>query len=130
MTINEFINETSTLENFFEKPLNEEQQKIWFEKFKSFKVEDYRQIVLKAKTTFKYMPKLSEMLDIPLQREPETTHEYEYKKCSHCLGSGLIKYIDKDKYEHFALCSCENVKNIPEGVRSRLYTAEELGIGG
>ena len=128
MTINEFINETSTLENFFEKPLNEEQQKIWFENFKHFKIEDYRQMVLKAKTTCKYMPKLSEMLEFQIDRPEVTTHELKYDKCTKCLGSGLIKYYDNDKNEHFALCSCENIKNIPEGLRKRLYTANELGI--
>lgn len=131
MKLEEFLEETETLETFFEKPLNSEQSKMWYEEFKSYPVEKYRRMVLKAKQTQKFMPKLADMIEIAekdVDATPTQEEHFEEVKCKKCRNSGLILYYDDKKAPHYALCDCDNIKNIPEGIRHRIYTAKELGI--
>ena len=116
MTEAEFVIATDRLEQFYEKELNSTQRKEWFNILKNLSKERYQKLIVEALKTCKYMPKLSEMIE--LNKNIIDVHKMDLVKinvpCKNCENLGLIKYfknINGIKYEFFALCSCENAKN-------------------
>lgn len=119
MTEMEFIESNNYLEKFFEKELTEFQRKTWYEELKYIPVRNYKNLVREAIKTYKYLPKLSEMLLLKstVKMQEERT-EQVHTKCDLCNGSGLIRFTRKVEngptplhYEYVARCKCENAKN-------------------
>lgn len=118
MTIQEFNEETNRLTKFYDKEYNEYQLKEIYNAIKDITLEHYRRMINEILRTEKYLPKLVEILetkDKTIQLDPVQRPEIKKQvHCKHCLGSGLIKFIEKRNggipYEYVARCNCENAK--------------------
>lgn len=64
MTHAEFIEITGNLEDFFEKELTTKQEKEWFIALKDISKEDYINAIREAYRSCKFMPKLTEILQL------------------------------------------------------------------
>lgn len=64
MQISEFVEETTKIEKYFIKNLDEYQRKIWYEELKNMDIARYRQIIRETFRKCKFMPKLADILDI------------------------------------------------------------------
>lgn len=147
MEVKEFVEETSRIESYYNKELDEFQRKIWFEELKVMDIKRYRQIVRQVFRECKFMPKLADILDIQSNLPYAQKQEQEYKKveCNKCNSKGFKFYIKKQKngdryieYSCFARCDCENGQqyaydgsNITDSQhRSKFYvpTLAQIGI--
>lgn len=120
MTTAEFVEETSRLEKYYEKELDEFQRKIWNEELGNIPVQRYRQIIKEAYRTCKFMPKLSDLIEINKQMGYHTENKQitESVECEKCGGKGFVIYIkevdnggSKIPYEYIARCNCKNGDN-------------------
>lgn len=133
MTIAEFNTATGELEKYFEKDLNNEQRRVWYDEFKNIELNEYTRIINLARRECKFLPKLVDLLEIKNRQAPQEIKREEYVEvhCDKCRNTGLIPYekIENDiKGIYYALCTCENTKRIPQGLKSRLRTAQELNL--
>ncbi len=62
MEINEFIETTSRLEQYFDKEYSNEQRQIMYEELKNMPVEKYKELVDECLKKCKYLPKLADIL--------------------------------------------------------------------
>lgn len=117
MEIPEFIEETSKIENFFEKELTKFQRDEWYKELKNIPVNRYRQIIKQVFRKCKFMPKLADVVSIQeeLPYEKSSINEIEKVFCKKCKGLGFIIYtkiIDngdkKLEYNYLARCNCTN----------------------
>ena len=117
MTIGEFIEETGKLESYFEKELDEFQRKVWHEELGNITLQRYRQIIKEAYRSCKFMPKLSDLVEINKQLGYHTENKQilESVECNKCNGLGFITYIqefdngvNKIPYQYLARCDCKN----------------------
>lgn len=117
MTLGEFVEETSKLEKYYGKELEDFQRKIWNEEIGNLSVQRYRQIIKEIFKTCKFMPKLADIIEINKGLGYHTESKKEIKKvpCDRCNGEGFIIYtklIDngdiKLPYDFMARCDCEN----------------------
>lgn len=147
MEISEFIAETSRIENFFEKELTNFQRDIWYQELKDVPINRYRQIVKKAFSECKFMPKLADITAINKELPYGNNEKKGVEKvdCDKCNGLGVIPYKkiitngnQKIEYEYFARCNCQNASQfVYDGTiindtnhRSKFYIAsvEQLGL--
>lgn len=87
MTISEFVEQTSELEKYYGKELDEFQRKIWNEELGKMPVQRYRQIIKQAYRECKFMPKLADLLEINQKLNykkdnKENIQKVECKKCN------------------------------------------------
>lgn len=61
MQISEFIEETSKIEQYFVKELDDYQREIWYNELKDIDLNRYRQIIRQVFRKCKFMPKLADM---------------------------------------------------------------------
>ena len=117
MTLGEFVEETSKLEKYYGKELEDFQRKIWNEEIGNLSVQRYRQIIKEIFKTCKFMPKLADIIEINKGLGYHIENKKEIKKvhCDRCNGEGFIIYtklIDngdiKLPYDFMARCDCEN----------------------
>ena len=132
MTRNEFTVETSKLEQFFNKELNDVQRQQWYYELKRFSIERYREIVREAMKGRKFMPSLAEILEIAriIGRAYSGYRRNETVPCAICNGDGavrLYKIIDGHEYEVFAKCTCQNARNKWADIEN-MATFEEAGF--
>lgn len=128
MEINEFINATSRIEQYFDKEYSNEQRQIMFEELRKMPIEKYRQAIANCIRTCKYMPKLSDILDIAeniVLQQPQK----QYENCKICENKGVVKYTkilqpNGYEYEYVCRCICKNGNNY----NTKIPTFEELGI--
>ena len=64
MKIDEFMEETKKLENFYGKELTEEQKTIWFENLNKISLERYRCIIGALYRKNKYFPSLADIIQL------------------------------------------------------------------
>lgn len=112
MQINEFIDETSDIEKYYAKELDEFQRKIWFDELKDISLSRYRQIIREIFRTSKFMPRLSDILEVHrnLSFKREETQE-EKVQCDKCNSEGYILYtkmFEGIPYIYAARCTCKN----------------------
>lgn len=117
MQIAEFIQETSKIEKFYNKALEQYEKDIWYQELKNIPVKRYAQVIRQAFNECKFMPKLADIVAINKEL-PYNTNKATIKEkvaCSKCHGDGVIKYFKKvdngDRsysYEYFARCVCQN----------------------
>lgn len=132
MQLNEFIEATNTLENYYNKTLTTEQMQIMYDNLKQFSLERYKKLISKCLKTCKYMPKIADIISANM--EIADVQEEEKKtvvECPKCNGSGLVQYTvykqngnTKMPYLYVARCNCENAKY----VNQKIPCYEELGI--
>ena len=111
MTLNEFTISTKTLEDFYGKELNMTQKKIWFDKLKNYAQEKYERAIISQCEISKYMPTLSQILEVVPKSNGENR---KIIPCNICKGTGYILYWkeeNKQKYQYVCLCSCANAED-------------------
>ena len=130
----EFIEETSRLENYYEKEYTTEQRRIMYEELKNIQIEKYRADIRQLLRTNKFLPKLADILAIDKETHIETKQENKITKCNKCKGTGYLLYTkiikdgDKElKYQYAAICDCGNSKQYI-GKENYIPYASELGI--
>lgn len=146
MKIEEFDEEINKIERFYqkEKSITDEQRQIWYRELRNLDIERFRYIVAQIYRTFKFLPKLADILEINANLGySQVKQEQNINKCKRCNGTGYITYKKTTKngandmlYEFGAICSCrvktryEGWKVTDERYRSNFYTpyAEEVGL--
>lgn len=120
MTEKEFIEETSNIEKFYGKELNQFENSRWFQELKNIDTARYRQIIRQVFRKCKFMPKLSDIISIQeeLPYGQPKTNLFERVECNKCKGLGILFYtkvIDnggkKLDYEYATRCDCQNGLN-------------------
>ena len=107
----EFVDYITELENYYNQKLNDTEKEIWYNSLKFMTVERFNYILSQLYEVNKFMPKLSEVLDmhkqIPYTAKKE---EREIKSgCKKCNGTGYVFYtkeINNKKYKYSAVCDC------------------------
>lgn len=147
MQISEFIEETSKIEQYFVKELDDYQREIWYNELKDIDLNRYRQIIRQVFRKCKFMPKLADILDIndTLPYTQNINKQRATVECKRCKGVGAILYTKKINdggrdlyYTYAARCECQNgLEFVYDGTkisdtkhRSKFYikTAAEVGI--
>ena len=146
MEVAEFIEETSKIEQYYDKELDKFQRDIWYQELKNQSVSRYRQIINQVFRKCKFMPKLADLVSINEELPYQTSKKEEKRvECSKCKGLGLIFYkkrINNGKSdiecEFVARCECQNgLKHAYDGRkisdsehRSNYYisTANQIGL--
>ena len=117
MQIAEFIQETSKIEKFYNKPMEQYEKDIWYQELKNIPVNRYAQVIRRAFNECKFMPKLADIVAINRELPYNTNNKAIKEKvfCYKCHGDGVIKYFKSvdngDRtyiYEYFARCICQN----------------------
>lgn len=140
MTLEEFVIETKTLEEFYGKDYNQTQIKIWFDELKFYSVEKYRKAIINTCKSSQYRPTLSQILD-SIMRVKLDTEEQERTECMACHGTGYVIYHKKENgydYEYACLCNCQNAigkeydgtKIADKEHRSKYYIAKAEDVFG
>lgn len=116
MQIAEFIQETSKIEKFYNKALEQYEKDIWYQELKNIPVKRYAQVIRQAFNECKFMPKLADIVTINKELPYNTNNGTIKEKvaCNKCNGDGVIKYfkeVDGHTYEYFARCVCQNGNN-------------------
>ena len=138
----EFLQYIQELQRYYGQELNETEINIWYESLKFMPIKRFNYILSELYKTNKYMPKLSEVLDMH-QQIPYTAGRIEEKKitkhCEKCDDTGYViftKIINGMPYQYAAVCDCgrqqryDGRKIIDEKHRSDYYTptVKELGL--
>jgi len=121
LTQAEFVEATTRMEQYYEKELNIEQRKFWYENLKNLPVENYRKITYELMKNCKFFPKFADIQEIRKNTQfssKKTEKEKIHEKCEICGGAGIIQYYksikngEKDlKYLYVAKCKCRNREN-------------------
>lgn len=118
MKIDEFMEATKEIENFYQKEISEEQKKIWFNELKGMTLQRFKYIISQIYRTCKFMPKLADIIEINTNLGYSSIKKEENKKkCNKCNNTGYITYWKeinngekKIKYEYMAICDCSKEK--------------------
>ena len=142
MQIAEFIQETSKIEKFYNKQIEQYEKDIWYQQLKAMPIKRYEQVIKKAFSECKFIPKLADIVAINRELPYSTDNRVVKEKviCNKCNGDGVIKYfkeVDGHAYEYFARCVCQNgndfnydgTKISDEKHRSKFYIPSITQIG-
>lgn len=111
MTKKEFTGYIKELQNYYNQELNETEFNIWYESLKFMTVERFNYIISELYKINRFMPKLSEVLDMHKQI-PYTAGKQEEPKrghCAKCNDTGYVIYtkiINNMPYKYTAVCDC------------------------
>lgn len=124
MQINEFVEATSRLENYFDKEYTNSQRTIMFDELKVLDIDRYKHIIAVLIRNAKYLPKIADILEVnnTLARNKKNLKDEEIIECKYCDSKGFLlykKYDSRNKlnYEFVCRCFCENGKkymNFPQ----------------
>ena len=64
MKLEEFDDEVSKLERFYQKEITDEQRKIWYSELRNLDISRFRYIISQVYRTSKFLPKLADILEI------------------------------------------------------------------
>lgn len=110
MTFEEFVIETKTLEEFYNKDYNVTQRKIWYDELGSYTAEKYHKAIINVCKSMQYRPTLSQMIDV-IKNVKDDSAEREKVECEACHGTGYLIYkkiVNGIEYEYGCLCACQN----------------------
>lgn len=111
MSFEDFYNYVQELQRYYGQELNETEMNIWYENLKFMTIERFNYIIAEIYKTNKFMPKLSEILDIHKSiGYTENNTSSNIKDCQKCGNTGYIIYtkiIDGRPYQHMAVCDCK-----------------------
>lgn len=130
MEINEFIEATNRIEQYFEKEYTNEQRQIMYEELNKMPIEKYKKITSICLKTCKFMPKLADILKASGEMD-NTNYDTKrtYTACKICGGKGIIKYkkiLEENNYEYDYACRC--ICDNAEYYSKTIPNFEELGI--
>ena len=113
MQINEFVEATHDIEQFYDKELKEFERKQWYEELKNMNTQRYRQIIREVYKKCKFMPKLADIISLneELSYSVKPQQRIEKVQCDKCNSTGVIFYkkrIEGRDYEYVARCECQN----------------------
>ena len=130
MEINDFIEATNRLEQYFEKEYTKEQRQIMFQEIRNMTLDKYRKSINMCIRTCKFMPKLVDILKASTEIDNVNYDvKREYIPCKICGGRGIVEFTkilqeNGYEYDYACRCTCKNAeyynKNIP--------TFEDIGI--
>lgn len=115
MTYEEFIIETTTLEEFYNKEFNNTQKQIWYEELKRYVAEKYNKAIRIACRDNQYRPTLSEMLNIIKAVKLDNIAQEKTGNCKACNNTGYVIYkkqVDGKTYDYACLCTCINATGL------------------
>lgn len=127
MLINEFIEATSRLENYYGKEYQTIQRQIMFEELKDLKIERYKKLCSAIMRKSKYLPKIADFIEANNEVPFETKTNSEQVECNVCNGSGYVFYkkvIEDFVYDYVCRCTCSNAQN----KNKEIPTYKQLGI--
>lgn len=141
MKYKEFMDYIKELQNYYNQELNETEVEIWYNSLKFMTVERFNYILSQLYEVNKFMPKLSEVLDMHKQI-PYTVGKQEKKingHCEKCNDTGYIIYtkiINNMPYKYTAVCDCgrqnryDGKQCVKEKDKSDYYipTTEEIDL--
>lgn len=107
----EFVDYITELENYYNQKLNDTEKEIWYNSLKFMTVQRFNLIISELYKVNKFMPKLSEVLD--MHRQIPYTARTEEKKvsghCEKCNDTGYVFYnkvVDGKSYQYAVICDC------------------------
>lgn len=118
MQINEFIETTSKIEDYYGKEYTNEQRQIMFDELEELDIDRYRKLVSVVLRKCKFLPKIVDFIEAN-KETPYSQQEGELEKveCKKCNSTGYIVYTklisDGDKkipHQYVAVCNCGNAK--------------------
>lgn len=141
MTRKEFIEYIQELQRYYGQELSETEADIWYNSLKFMSIGRFNYVISEIYKVNKYMPRLSEVLDMHKQI-PYTTGTEERKikgHCEKCNDTGYVVYtkiINGMPYEYAAVCDCGRQNRydgrtlVDERHKSDFYTPtiDELGL--
>ena len=141
MQYKEFYDYVQELQNYYNQKLNETEMNIWYENLKFMTVQRFNLIISELYKVNKFMPKLSEVLDMHKQI-PYTARTEEKKVdgyCEKCNDTGYVFYnkvVDGKSYQYVVVCDCgrqqryDGTQCTDPRNKSKFYipTASELGL--
>ena len=113
MKIEEFNDIMEQLQNFYDKEITDDIQKIWYNEFKDPSFERFKLIISKIYKTNKFMPRLADLIEVNnhLGTITNSTPKESKEKCPVCHGDGYIIYKKMVKngdktiwYDFMAVC--------------------------
>ena len=134
MKIEEFTNTINELQKFYDKKMNQEELKIWFDNFKAMDLKRFKYLIGQIYRTNKFMPKLADLIElnknIGYDRKVFEEQIKNLKHCEKCKDTGYIIYQKKiydSLYDYVAVCSCGRQKQYKSD-KYYVPLATELGI--
>lgn len=121
----EFMQYIQEIQNYYGTELNETEMNIWYENLKFLSVERFNYILSELYKTNKFMPKLSEVLDMHRQIPYTEKQEEVREHCEKCNDIGYVvfkKMIQGMPYEFAVLCNCGRQKN------KDMPTIDDIGL--
>jgi DNA-directed RNA polymerase subunit M/transcription elongation factor TFIIS len=141
MTKKEFTQYIQEIQRYYGYELNETEMNIWYENLKFMTIERFNYIIAEIYKVNKFMPKLSEILD--MHRQIPYTQATQQKEvsghCKKCGDTGYVIYtkiIQNMPYKYTTVCDCgrqnryDGRKIADEKHRSDYYipTVSEIGL--
>lgn len=136
MTGTELLNGMAQLEKYYQKSYEQFEKDIWYKELKEMSNKRFNQIIQKAYTECKFLPKLADIASIN-QRMPYidklSVDKEQEIKCNKCRSIGLISYIklidNGKKYRFVARCTCKNGNQYIYSDKKRyIPSISELGM--
>lgn len=130
MEINEFIEATNKLEQYYEKEYTTEQRQIMFEQVKDMSANKYIKAIGSCIRNCKFIPKLVDILKAASEIDNANYEKKrEYFPCKTCQGKGFVRYTkilqeNGYEYEYACRCTCKNA----DYYSKKIPTFEDLGI--
>lgn len=111
MQYKEFYQYVEEIQNFYNDKLNEKELEIWYDNLKFMTIERFNLIISEIYKINKFMPKLSEILDMHKQIPYTANIEQKEVKghCKKCNDTGYVMYtkiVDGMPYQYAAVCDC------------------------
>ena len=139
MTEKEFTQYVGELQNFYGQQLSEKETEMWYKNVAFMSIERFNYILEEIYKTNKYMPKLSEILEIH-NSIPYEEKEIKVKgNCDKCNNKGYLLYtktINGMNYTYACVCDCgrqkrydgTKVQDIKNKSKFYIPTLQEIGI--
>lgn len=110
MEYRDFMDYVGQMQEFYDKTLSDIELEVWYNNFKYMTLERFNDVICEAFKTSKYLPKLSELLQIQ-KTLPYTQPVKQTKdgKCQKCSNTGYVLYtriVDNKPYTYSAVCDC------------------------
>ncbi len=111
MTLEQFVIETKTLEEFYNKDYNQTQRSIWYDELQDYSRERYHKAIVDYCKQNQYRPTLSQILEAIRNAKTNQGEQQERTECEACHGTGYLIYhkiVNGYDYEYACLCACQN----------------------
>ena len=109
MNKKEFMQYIGQLQNVYDKELSETELDIWYKNLSYMSIERFNYIIAEVYKINKFMPKLSEILEINSKIPYVESPKKVSGKCEKCNNVGYVLYfkeIEGRKYTYAAVCDC------------------------